>query len=981
MSSAKASIAGETSQWLGRTLAIGACYFVLARLGLLLAVIHPSASPVWPATGFAFAAVLLFGIRVWPALFIAAFLANVTASGGVSSSLAISAGNTLEAVAFGIAVARWSDGVATFENPAGVARFALISLAATLISPIIGVGSLWLLGQTTTASFGTVWATWWLGDLGGALVVAPAVVLWLMRTSAARDLRDLAPLYAAAGLVGLLAFSPIVEHPMRGLLPFAAIVPLLWAALREGPRETATIVLILSVFAVWGTLEGESPLTGAGLNESFLLTLAFVISAALPSLILSADVTARNRIERKLRAAHDDLEARVQSRTEDLTRTNQALCDEIEQRQKLEAAHERQRVQLLDAQRIAKLGSWCWDVRSGRVDWSAQLFKVYGISPAEFGGTIDDFLTRIHPEDRAPVSERIAEAMHSHTGFDSEERIVRPDGTIRHLRSFGEVIKDTQGEVVQMLGICQDVTEHLAAVTALRENEQTLRLLTDGIRDHALILLDASGNVVSWNAGAARIYQYDRNEVLGKHYSLFHIHEDRAANLPADVLKNAITEGRYEGEGWRLRKDRSRFWAHVVIERIDNETGSLAGLAKITRDISEKRKADRSLEEAREQLAQAQKMETIGQVAGGIAHDFNNLLAAQMASLRLLEKRLPAETQERRLVDTALQAAERGAALTQRLLAFARRQELKPEPVDVPQLVRDMLELLRRSIGPAVQIETSFPGRPTLARVDRNQLELAIFNLAVNARDAMLNGGPLVLEVTSREVEKSHERIDLGAGDYVRIAVRDRGMGMDQATLKRATEPFFTTKGVGKGTGLGLSMVHGLAAQSGGALEIVSAPGEGTTVTIWLPVAEASASAEPKNPQSKPAAVQHAPARVLVVDDDPLVAMGTVDMLQDLGHSTVEAFSGRQALDILESDPNFDVVITDQAMPGMTGLELAKRIRETRPDLPIILATGYAELPQDRISGMPRLSKPYRQEELADCIDMCRSGGQPSGPT
>ena len=251
-------------------------------------------APVWPATGFAFAAVLLFGLRVWPALFLAAFLANVTTSGLVLSSLAIGAGNTLEAVALGFAVTRWSEGAATFESPAGVARFAVISLlVATPISATIGVGSLWVLGQTTTASFGTVWTTWWLGDVGGALVVTPALVLWFRHKCTARDVWNFAPLYAAAGLVGLLAFSPIVAQPMRDLLPFLAIVPLLWAALRQGPRDTATVALILSVFAVWGTLEAEGPFARVGLNKSFLLTLAFVSSAALPSLILSADVAMR----------------------------------------------------------------------------------------------------------------------------------------------------------------------------------------------------------------------------------------------------------------------------------------------------------------------------------------------------------------------------------------------------------------------------------------------------------------------------------------------------------------------------------------------------------------------------------------------------------------------------------------------------------------------------------------------------------------
>jgi CheY-like chemotaxis protein len=312
-----------------------------------------------------------------------------------------------------------------------------------------------------------------------------------------------------------------------------------------------------------------------------------------------------------------------------------------------------------------------------------------------------------------------------------------------------------------------------------------------------------------------------------------------------------------------------------------------------------------------------------------------------------------------------LRAAERGAALTQRLLAFARRQDLRPEPVDVAKLIAGMTDLLQRALGPVIEIKTEFASDPCNALIDPAQLELALFNLSVNARDAMPAGGQLSLAVAPETTQGSPE-IGLSPGSYVRITVTDTGSGMDEKTLERAVEPFFTTKGVGKGTGLGLSMVQGLAAQSGGAMQIASEPGQGTSVTMWLPVATQPA-AEIVLPET---AVQGVACgcRVLVVDDDPLVSMGTVAMLEDLGHSTLEASSGKQALSILEATPEIDVVVTDQAMPGMTGTELAKKIREFRPKLPIILATGYAELPDNPGPEIPRLSKPYRQEDLAAVI-------------
>ena len=386
----------------------------------------------------------------------------------------------------------------------------------------------------------------------------------------------------------------------------------------------------------------------------------------------------------------------------------------------------------------------------------------------------------------------------------------------------------------------------------------------------------------------------------------------------------------------------------------------------------------RERESALAQLFEAQKIDTIGQLTGGVAHDFNNLLMAVLGSLELLKKRLPADDpRATRLLDNAVQGAERGAALTQRLLAFARRQELKPETVDVARLLDGMQDLLERALGPGVVLSRDVPADLQAVRVDANQLELAILNLAVNARDAMPEGGTLSVSARAERVPSGQDNMAhrLAAGDYVRVDVVDSGAGMDEATLARATEPFFTTKGPGKGTGLGLSMVQGLAAQSGGAMQVSSRPGQGTRVELWLPQAahlpDRTSDAEPKPVADTLPATPGSQLTVLVVDDDALVCTGTAAMLEDLGHRVIEASSGSQALAALEAHSrSVGIVITDHAMPGMTGLELARRIREAHPALAIILASGYADIGEDGDGELPRLSKPFRQDELAAAIQV-----------
>jgi len=549
--------------------------------------------------------------------------------------------------------------------------------------------------------------------------------------------------------------------------------------------------------------------------------------------------------------------------------------------------------------------------------------------------------------------------------FEAEGWRVRKDGSRFWAYVVIDPILGPSGQIIGFAKITRDLTERKAAEQVLRRSEEQFRLLVQGVSDYAIYLLDKDGNVSNWNLGAQRIKGYRPDEIIGQHFSRFYTGEDLAAKIPQLALDTAKKEGRFEREGWRVRKDGSRFWAHVIIDAIRDDDGNVIAFAKITRDITARKEAEEKLEKAREFSFQAQKLEAIGQLTGGIAHDFNNLLTAVLGSLELLRKHLPDNPKAIALLEIAAQGAQRGTTLTKRMLAFARNYELSKEVIGVPELVRGMTELLQRSIGPSFNLETRFPLSLKPVEVDANQLELALLNLALNARDAMPDGGDIILAAREERVAAGHIS-GLEAGNYIRVSVTDTGEGMDEETLRRATEPFFTTKGIGKGTGLGLSMVHGFAEQSSGRLILHSAKDRGTTAELWLPVAKASQ--QPVVPAQAVAAKSVRPLTVLAVDDDALVLMNTVAMLEDLGHTVFEAYSGNEALEILRRQDSIDLVVTDQAMPKMTGTELAKVIRSEWPDIPVLLATGYADMgPRDEI-GLRKLTKPYLPRDLAAAI-------------
>lgn len=549
----------------------------------------------------------------------------------------------------------------------------------------------------------------------------------------------------------------------------------------------------------------------------------------------------------------------------------------------------------------------------------------------------------------------------------------RSPGVLRQWVEHFYPVRDAAGEIRGIGVICEEVTEKRRAEDALRNERNRLRAVLSGMAE-GFAVLDFGFRILEVNAEALRIDGRPESEIVGRHLLDVWPEAEHMPTWPA--YQKAMAERVPVAVEYRHTSDVHDVWLDVRAYPVD------VGLAVFYRDVTDRRRTQSALEDLNAELEgriaravdereralrllhEAQKMEAIGQLTGGVAHDFNNLLSAVLANLTVARKIVGADQRALRLIDGAIQGAERGAALTRRLLAFARRQDLRSKSVDVPALVADMKELLQRTIGPAIVIDIRLEADLPPVSADPNQLELAVLNLAVNARDAMPEGGALTI-AAFRDLVDFGSAFGLSPGCYVAIDVIDTGGGMAPDIVARATEPFFTTKDVGQGTGLGLSMVQGFAAQSGGGLAIESNVGAGTRVRLWLPCATEPPAIGEAGSDGPTAAQVRRKHTVLVVDDDALVRMGTAAILEDLGHTAIEVGSGAEALAALDAHPDVAIVVTDHGMPGMSGAELTRRLRAHRPDLPVIIATGYAELPNGEDVGAPRLDKPIRQDELA----------------
>jgi PAS domain S-box-containing protein len=502
---------------------------------------------------------------------------------------------------------------------------------------------------------------------------------------------------------------------------------------------------------------------------------------------------------------------------------------------------------------------------------------------------------------------------------------------------------------------------------ALRKSELQFQQLVAGVTDCAIYMLDPNGYVTSWNPGAERIKGYTAQEIIGRHFSEFYTPEDRAIGKPAQALAIATRDGKFEAEAWRVRKDGTRFWASVLLDAIRHSSGTLIGFAKITRDMTERRVMQ-------EQLNQSQKMEAIGQLTGGVAHDFNNLLTVILGNLETVWQQVPEKDgRVRRAVDQARRGAQRAAALTQQLLAFSRRQPLNPKPTDVNRLVAGISDLIRRTLGENVVVETVLAGGLWSVAVDPHQLESALLNLAVNARDAMPAGGKLTIETGNAHLDDAYvtRYVEIAAGQYVVICVTDTGTGMTRDVMERAFDPFFTTKPLGEGTGLGLSQVFGFVKQTGGHVKLYSEVGQGTTVKIYLPRARGLAPVQ--QPEPVVAIPQGSESEtILVVEDEEDVRLYSTESLRELGFTVLEAHDGTSALRVLEQHPKINLLFTDVGLPGINGRELVDQVRRRWPHLKVLFTTGYARnaiVHQGKLDpGIELLTKPFTRAQLAQRV-------------
>jgi signal transduction histidine kinase len=673
--------------------AVGTIYFFLVRLGLELASVYPGSAAISPPAAFALAAVLLGGYRLVPAIFAAAYVAHAVSSDQTYAVAATAAGNAFAAFAGAFLVNWWAGGRQAFAAPTGIAKFALIATAIAAISASVGAsvhlgfGISGPIEDVEWEKFVSIWFPAWMGDLTALLMITPALVLWVTERPRSLDLRPLlesTAIFATAGAVGALAFSPLAAAMPTAPLAVFAVVPLIWAALRRGPRDTATASLILLGFAAWGIIFGRGPLAAHGASSTLVLT--FMIGIATPCLVLSADAAHRRRTERALR--------------------------------------------------------------------------------------------------------------------------------------------DTRGELGQ----------------------------------------------------------------------------------------------------------------------------------------------------AREQFAQSQKMEAVGQLTGGVAHDFNNLLTVIVGNLNLAQRHLDSLTEApaerlRRVINNAMRGAERATTITKHLLAFSRKQPLDPKPLNINRLVRGLSDFLRRTLGETVTLDISGAKGLWQAEADSVQLEAAILNLAVNARDAMTAGGKLTIATENFRLDEKYcqQYDDLVAGPYVGIAVNDTGTGMSKDILERVFEPFFTTKAAGQGTGLGLAQVYGFVKQSKGHIEIESEPGRGTTVIMYLPAVPGNVREEPTTERA-PAAYEVAPT-ILLVEDDHDVRGYVVEILREMHYRVLEAHDGDSALGLIDrNDVRVDLLLADLILPGMNGVQLAEQVKARQPEARVLFMTGYSrdaiihQWPVD--ADVEMLHKPLTQDAL-----------------
>jgi PAS domain S-box-containing protein len=701
-----------------------------------------------------------------------------------------------------------------------------------------------------------------------------------------------------------------------------------------------------------------------------------LISASVLGLVLSADVSQRQRIKAKLghlegnlRAllSHADLGISQIDTNGQFKLVNTRYCDLVHQ-----SAPQLLRRRLQDILQISDaaqmVGSLANALRTGkslvlenniRLEDGTRLWIRSNIAPIFYQ---DDARYLVATAEDVTVQHEVEDSLRRErqnlTDTVDEQLIA-----LKKAREALDAEIERRNQVEDALKL--DIAERRKTQEALKETEWRFRTVIQGVTDYAIFLLDRDGCITDWNVGAQRIHQYAAAEIVGGHFSRFYSEEEQQSGEPARALQVAAYEGKHSFEGWRVRRDKSKFWASVVIDAIRDESGALVGFVNITHDVTERREAQVSLERAQEQLAQSQKMEALGQLTGSIAHDFNNLLMIVSGHAQLLRRRL-SDPKHLQALDAMNSAANRGESLTRQLLAFSRRQPIDPIVTDLKERVDAVHEMLVGSLRGNIQLKVDIAPDVWSVEVDIAELELALVNIAVNARDAMPAGGTITLSARNIALQKS-DGVDQLEGDFVALAMTDTGVGITPEILPRIFEPFFTTKALGKGTGLGLSQVYGFSHQSGGAVVATSTVGRGTAITIYLPRQHTSPVKVPATAATEPMVANE--GMILMVEDNPEVALVTASLLEQLGYRVMRAQNAMDALSLLQRGHKITLVFSDIVMPGnMNGVALAQEIGNRYPQLPVLLTSGYSDVAQTAASQFRILRKPFQLHALEKAI-------------
>jgi PAS domain S-box-containing protein len=905
--------------------ALAVAYFIAGKLGLKLAIVHAQATAVWPPTGIALAALLLWGYRLWPGILIGAFLVNVTTGGAITitqtlASIGIATGNTLEALLGAYLLNRFARGRRSFDRAQDIFAFAaLTAMTSTTVSATFGVLSLALAGLAEWAKAAAIWGTWWIGDAAGDLIFAPPVIFWALEPRW-RWSRDRA---LEAGLL-LLIICALALSVFTNLLPpksphlglaFLCAPPLFWAAFRFGQRESATALLLLSGIAIWGWFHG---LQAGRLSPMYVLLelQAYLAVTAVTVLAVGAEVAQRRRHQEAL-----ELQAEVL----------------------------RQQARLLDLAQVLVR-----DTEDRITAWNSGAERLYGFTREEAVGQVSHTLLQTRfPE---PLEEIRARLFAIGTWEGELEQKAR-DGREVVVASLWVLQRD-KGAPAAILEVDNDITELKRTEAARRQ----LAAIVESSED-AIIGKAPDGTIASWNRGAERIYGYRAEEVIGRPISILAPggHEQE---MPAIMERIQRGESVEHFDTQRRRKDGTIIDVSVTVSPIKSHIGEIIGASVVARDITARRRLE-------EQFRQAQKLESIGVLAGGVAHDFNNLLVGILGNASLAVQFLPASHPARASLEDVVRAGERAAALVRQLLAYAGKGRFMTQPVGLSEVVREIAGLVRSSIPKAVDLRFDFPNEVPAILGDATQIQQLLMNLLINAGEAMgQNTGTILVCASVREIDESSIRgtrgyEEIGPGRYIELQVQDTGCGMDEETRSRIFDPFFTTKFMGRG--LGLAAVLGIVRGHKGAIQVQSAPGRGTTFKVLLPATDDQPSAWKAAPVSTDLS---GAGTILVVDDEEVVRRTAKSALESHGYQVVLAGSGREGVEIFRRMADeIVVVLLDMTMPVMSGEEAIGHLKEARPNVPVIASSGYNEaLAMQRFAGKGIagfIQKPYTAQQLA----------------